>query len=225
MDGARGKVEAAPGGDHYLKSVKISEAVVRRLPVYLRFLKELLQRNVQTVSSQDLGQKLDLNPAQIRKDLAYFGEFGKKGIGYDVSYLIEKIRHILKLDQTIHVALVGAGNLGRALSNYNAYLKDNMKIVAIFDAMPSKIGESINNLTVQPMHEMLDTIRTLTVRIGIITVPAAEAQNVADQFVAAGVEAILNFAPATIKVPNEVRVHHADFTTELQSLAYYLDKE
>ncbi|PZE21911.1 redox-sensing transcriptional repressor Rex [Paenibacillus xerothermodurans] len=206
-----------------MKNMKISDAVVRRLPIYLRFLNELSKRNVHTVSSQDLGYKLDLNPAQIRKDLAYFGEFGKKGIGYDVDYLIEKIRQILKLDKVIPVALVGAGNLGRALCNYNAYLKDNMKIVAVFDSMAAKIGESINYLKVQPMNELKQTIQQLNVRIGIITVPAVEAQSVADQFVAGGVEAILNFAPIIIKVPNEVRIHHADFTTELQSLAYYLD--
>jgi len=206
-----------------MKTLKISEAVVRRLPIYLRFLNELNKKSVHTVSSQDLGQKLDLNPAQIRKDLAYFGEFGKKGIGYDVAYLIEKIRQILKLDKVIPVALVGAGNLGRALCNYNAYLKDNMKIVAVFDASETKVGESINYLKVKPMNELKETIQSLHVRIGIITVPAAEAQNVANQFVEAGVEAILNFAPMIIKVPNEIRVHHADFTTELQSLAYYLD--
>jgi redox-sensing transcriptional repressor len=206
-----------------LKTPKISEAVVRRLPIYLRHLNELAMKNVLTVSSQDLGQKLDLNPAQIRKDLAYFGEFGKKGIGYDVGYLIEKIRQILKLDRHIPVALVGAGNLGRALCNYNIYLREEMKIVAVFDASQSKQGETINNLTVQPMAELGETIRRLGVRIGIITVPASEAQNVANNFVAAGVEAVLNFAPVVIKVPNEVRVHHADFTAELQSLAYYLD--
>ncbi|UJF36153.1 redox-sensing transcriptional repressor Rex [Paenibacillus hexagrammi] len=206
-----------------MKSQKISEAVVRRLPIYLRFLNELAMKNIMTVSSQDLGHKLDLNPAQIRKDLAYFGEFGKKGIGYDVAYLIEKIRQILKLDRQLQVALVGAGNLGRALCNYNTYLRNDMKIVAVFDAMPQKTGETINNLTVQPMSEMKETLARLGVRIGIITVPAAEAQNVANQFVEAGIEAILNFAPVIIKVPGEVRVHHADFTTELQSLAYYLD--
>jgi redox-sensing transcriptional repressor len=207
-----------------MKTLKISEAVVRRLPVYLRYLNELSKKSVHTVSSQDLGQKLDLNPAQIRKDLAYFGEFGKKGIGYDVDYLIEKIRQILKLDKVIPVALVGAGNLGRALCNYNAYLKDNMKIVAVFDAHDSKIGESINNLKVKPMRDLKDAIMSLKVRIGIITVPAVEAQNVANQFVEGGVEAILNFAPIIIRVPNEIRVHHADFTTELQSLAYYLEE-
>lgn len=211
------------GGGVKLKTQKISEAVVRRLPIYLRYLNELAMKNVSTVSSQDLGQKLDLNPAQIRKDLAYFGEFGKKGIGYDIAYLIEKIRQILKLDRHIQVALVGAGNLGRALCNYNTYLRNDMKIVAVFDAMPSKAGESINNLIVQPMHEMKKVLSELGVRIGIITVPANEAQNVANQFVDCGIEAILNFAPVIIKVPPEVRVHHADFTTELQSLAYYLD--
>ncbi len=207
-----------------MKTEKISEAVVRRLPVYLRFLNELNMKNVQTVSSQDLGNKLDLNPAQIRKDLAYFGEFGKKGIGYDVNYLIEKIRQILKLNQDIAVALVGAGNLGRALCNYNVYLKDNMKITAIFDDSPDKVGTNINNLQVHPMKELVGIIREEAIRIGIITVPASEAQSVADEFVRGGVEAILNFAPVIIKVPMHIRVHNADFTTDLQSLAYYLDE-
>jgi redox-sensing transcriptional repressor len=206
-----------------MKTEKISDAVVRRLPLYLRYLNELRKRNVQMVSSQELGKILDLNPAQIRKDLAYFGEFGKKGIGYDVAYLVEKIRHILKLDRVVPVALVGAGNLGRALCNYNAYLKDNMKIVAVFDSSPEKIGNQINNLTVLPMHLLEETIRSNEIRIGIITVPAFAAQTVADQFVAAGVEAILNFAPIIVKVPPNVRLHHTDLTTELQSLAYYLE--
>ncbi|MEC0249528.1 redox-sensing transcriptional repressor Rex [Paenibacillus chitinolyticus] len=205
-----------------MKSLKISEAVVKRLPIYLRFLNELSKKNVLTVSSQDLGQKLNLNPAQIRKDLAYFGEFGKKGIGYDVTYLIEKIRQILKLDRQIPVALVGAGNLGRALCNYNIYLRDQMKITAIFDSSPDKIGQVINNMSVLPMERLADVIRDSSIRIGIITVPAPEAQNVANQFVKAGIEAILNFAPSILKVPEEIRVHHADFTAELQSLAYYL---
>ncbi|MCR8642245.1 redox-sensing transcriptional repressor Rex [Paenibacillus sp. N1-5-1-14] len=207
-----------------MKSVmKISDAVVRRLPIYLRFLSELAKNNVLTVSSHDLGQKLDLNPAQIRKDLAYFGEFGKKGIGYDVLFLIEKIRQILKLDRHIAVGLVGAGNLGRALCNYNAFLKDTMKIVAVFDASPDKVGSEINNLPVQPMEALDASVKEHEIRIGIITVPAHEAQNVANMFVAAGIEAILNFAPINIKVPSTIRVHNADFTTELQSLAYFLD--
>lgn len=206
-----------------MKPNKISEAVVRRLPIYLRFLNELSLSNVHTVSSQDLGEKLDLNPAQIRKDLAYFGEFGRKGVGYNVDYLIEKIRQILKLDKTLNVALVGTGNLGRALCNYNMYVKDNMKIVAVFDADPSKSGTSINQLTVQPMAELADTVRELDISVGIITVPASEAQNVADQFIASGVQGILNFAPVVLKASPGVRIHHADFTADLLSLAYYMD--
>lgn len=205
-----------------MKSEKISDAVVRRLPVYLRFLHELSHREVLTVSSQELGQKLDLNPAQIRKDLAYFGDFGRKGIGYDVSYLIEKIRQILNLDQQINVALVGAGNLGQALSNYNTYVKDNMRIIAVFDANPDKIGKKIKDITIQPIEELEQTVRDKHIQIGIITVPDVEAQRVADQLVAAGIGAILNFAPTIIKVPSDVRIHAADFTTDLISLAYYL---
>lgn len=208
-----------------MKQTKISEAVVRRLPVYLQVLNEMLNREVQTISSQDLGVKLDLNPAQIRKDLAYFGEFGRKGVGYDVVYLIEKIRQILKVDQTIKVALVGAGNLGHALCNYNKYSKDNMQITAVFDIHPNKIGTSINNLKVLPMSELAQIVAEQKIRIGIITVPAFEAQNVANQFVDAGVEGILNFAPAILRVPDEVRIQNADFTKELLSLAYYLVRE
>lgn len=206
-----------------MKTEKISDAVVRRLPVYLRFLNQLAMQEVLTVSSQELGQKLDLNPAQIRKDLAYFGDFGRKGIGYDVSYLIEKIRYILNLDEQVNVALVGAGNLGQALSNYNQYLKDNMKIVAIFDAFKAKIGSSINNIIVQPIEELTDTIQKNNVKIGIITVPGPEAQRVADELITAGIRAILNFAPVILKTPPHIRVHNADFTTDLLSLAYYLD--
>ncbi len=206
-----------------MKFPKISQAVVRRMPIYLRYLNELNQKNIITVSSRDLGGKLGLNPAQIRKDLAYFGEFGKKGIGYDVSYLIEKIKDILKLNQTTNVAIVGAGNLGRALCNYNVYLKDNMKITAIFDNFPEKVGEQINNLRVKSMEKLREEVKKEAIKVGIITVPANEAQHVAEQFVEAGVKAILNFAPIVIKVPSDIKVHHADFTTELQSLAYYLD--
>jgi redox-sensing transcriptional repressor len=206
-----------------MKQLKISDAVVRRLPIYLRFLNELSLAGTKTVSSQELGDKLDLNPAQIRKDLAYFGDFGKKGIGYDVQYLIDQIRHILKLDKKINVALVGAGNLGHALSNYNRYQNESIRIVAVFDQQAEKHGELINNLTIQPMDELSRLVDILDIRIAIITVPATDAQHVANQLVTAGIEAILNFAPVIIRVPEHVRVHNADFTTELHSLAYYLD--
>ncbi|RUS48213.1 redox-sensing transcriptional repressor Rex [Cohnella sp. AR92] len=206
-----------------MKAEKISEAVVRRLPVYLRYLIELNQTDVQTVSSQELGKKLDLNPAQIRKDLAYFGDFGRKGVGYNVSYLIEKIRQILQLDQPRNVALVGTGNLGRALCNYN--MKENVKIVAIFDSDPAKIGKAMNSLTIQPIEELGETVKEKDISIGIITVPASEAQRVADLFVAVGIRGILNFAPTVLRTPEGVRIHHTDFTADLLSLAYYMESE
>jgi len=206
-----------------MKQAKISDAVVKRLPLYLQVLNELKVREVKTVSSQELGHLLDFNPAQIRKDLAYFGDFGRKGIGYEVDYLIDKIRQILKIDQTIYVALIGAGNLGHALCNYNKYSKDNMQIVAVFDSYEGKVGTKINNLVVQPMDELADTIKKMNIRIGIITVPAHEAQTVANQLIEGGIEGILNFAPTILRAPDEVRVQHADFTKELLSLAYYLN--
>jgi redox-sensing transcriptional repressor len=205
------------------KSVKISEAVVRRLPIYLRYLSHLQQVGVTTVSSQQMGKTLDVNPAQIRKDLAAFGDFGKKGIGYDVNYLIEKIRQILKLDQEIRVALVGAGHLGHAISNYNAYLKDNMRIIAIFDADPDKVGKQIAGITIQPLEELKQTVKEKQIRLAIITVPASAAQAVADLLIDAGIEGILNFAPITIRTDKDVRIDYADVTSSLQSLAYYLN--
>lgn len=206
-----------------MKQTKISDAVVKRLPIYLQVLNELKNREIQTVSSQELGNRLDYNPAQIRKDLAYFGDFGRKGIGYEVDYLIDKIRQILKVDQNINVVLIGAGNLGHALCNYNKYSKDNMQIVAVLDAHESKIGTTINNLTVQSIDKLEEVVKQQQIRIGIISVPASSAQIVADQLVAAGIEAILNFAPSILRVPENVSIQHVDFTKELLSLAYYLN--
>ena len=210
-------------GRDTLKTPKISEAVVRRLPVYLRYLQHLVDMNIRTVSSYELGQKLDMNPAQIRKDLAYFGEFGRKGIGYEVSYLIEKIKGILKLDRNLNVALVGAGHLGIALSNYNRYTKEKMSIVAIFDADPKKIGLSVGNMPIRHIDELDRTVKEMDIRIGMITVPATAAQQVADRLVEAGVSGILNFAPVSLRVPPDVHVRSSDVTTELQALAYYID--
>ncbi|WP_432776995.1 redox-sensing transcriptional repressor Rex [Brevibacillus gelatini] len=204
------------------KHEKISEAVVRRLPIYLRYLSYLQQNEVTTVSSQQMGKNLDVNPAQIRKDLATFGDFGKKGIGYDVNYLVEKIRQILKLTEEVRVALVGAGHLGHAISNYNAYLKDNMRIAAIFDNDPAKLGKEVAGIPIQPMDELAKTIPEKQIKLAIITVPASAAQSVCDLLTQAGIKGILNFAPTTIRANKDVRIHYADVTSNLQSLAYYL---
>ncbi|GAA4708785.1 redox-sensing transcriptional repressor Rex [Brevibacillus fulvus] len=205
------------------KTEKISEAVIRRLPIYLRYLTHLQEMGITTVSSQQMGSTLDVNPAQIRKDLAAFGEFGKKGIGYDVQYLIGKIRHILNIDQELRIAVVGAGHLGHAISNYNDYLRDNMRIVAIFDTDPQKFGEEIAGLKIQPLAELKQTVKTRHIRLGIITVPDFAAQMVADELIDAGIEGILNFAPITLRTDKEVRIDYADLTSSLQSLAYYLN--
>jgi len=179
--------------------------------------------NIRTVSSYELGQKLDMNPAQIRKDLAYFGEFGRKGIGYEVSYLVEKIKQILKIDRHLNVALIGAGHLGIALSNYNRFSREKLSIVAVFDNAPDKIGTTFGNHTVRPLEELGPVIAEMDIRIGIITVPAAAAQGVAERLVDAGVRGILNFAPISLRVPETVQLRNADLTTELQALAYYIE--
>lgn len=208
-----------------LKTPKISEAVVRRLPVYLRYLEQLKERSIRTVSSLELGNQLDMNPAQIRKDLAYFGEFGRKGIGYEVLYLVDKIKQILKLDHELSVVLVGTGHLGIALSNYNNYKRDKLTIVALFDADPNKVNTEIGTLRIQPLHELKETVSRLQIKMGIITVPAHSAQEVADALVEAGIKAILNFAPIKLRVPPKVIVRTSDLTMELQALAYYMDPE
>jgi len=204
------------------KYERISEAVVRRLPIYLRYLTYLQQVNVNTVSSQQMGKHLNVNPAQIRKDLSAFGDFGKKGIGYDVNYLVDNIRQILKLNREIRVALVGAGHLGHAISNYNAYMKDNLRIAAIFDNDPAKLGKEIAGIRIQPLEELESTVKAQNIRLAIITVPASAAQSVCDTLIQAGIKGILNFAPTTIRAPKDVRIHYADVTSNLQSLAYYL---
>lgn len=208
-----------------MKQAKISEAIVKRLPIYLRYLIYMQQMQIHTVSSQQIGKVLDLNPAQIRKDLASFGEFGKKGIGYDVDYLVEKIRHILKLNREIPVVLVGAGHLGHAISNYNAFLKDNMRIAAIFDADPAKMGTTIAGITIQPLDELNETIVQKQIRLAIITVPSQAAQKVADQLITAGIEGILNFAPISIRTERDIKIYNADVTSSLQSLAFYLNEK
>jgi redox-sensing transcriptional repressor len=201
---------------------KIADAIVRRLPLYLQTLDELDKMNVPTVSSQVLGERLALNPAQIRKDLATFGEFGRKGVGYNVGYLIQKIHQILGLNHPINMVLVGAGNLGKALSNYSKYLQENMRIVAVFDVLEHRLGEIVNHFTVEPMTHLKQQVTDLDVRIGIITTPSTFAQYTADQLVHAGVKGILTFASPMLQVPEDVRVHYADFTQDLLSLAYYL---
>lgn len=202
----------------------IPDIVVGRLPLYLRALTFLIVEGRQITSSQELGDRLGISSAQIRKDLSHFGEFGKQGTGYDIQFLYDQLRQILKVDRMWEVVLVGAGNLGKAIADYGGFKGKGFVITAIFDTDPEKIGKpmGIDNLIVQPLEQLADTIRSRGIVVGIIATPASEAQAVARTMVDAGIKAILNYAPITITVPPHVRVQYIDPVVGLQRMTYYL---
>jgi redox-sensing transcriptional repressor len=202
----------------------IPDIVVGRLPVYLRALTFLMAEGRQVTSSQELGDRLGISSAQIRKDLSHFGEFGKQGTGYDIAYLYDQLRQILKVDRMWDVVLVGAGNLGKAIADYGGFAGKGFVIRAIFDSNQDKIGTQvgIDNLTVQDVRELGDIIRQREIKVGIIAAPAEEAQAVARTMADAGIKAILNYAPITIMVPAGVRVQYIDPAVGLQRMTYYL---
>ena len=207
---------------------KISDAVVRRLPLYLRVLDEAYQNgDVKLMSSQELGERAGVSPALVRKDLAWFGEFGKQGVGYEVGYLREELRKILNLHEEIRIGLVGFGSLGHALVRYNLERsredpRFNLHIVAIFDNDPAKIHQDFEGLHVYPFDDLVEVARRERLQMAIVTVPAQAAQQVVDRCVEAGIRAILNFAPAKLVVPPGVHLANADVSLEMQRLAYYL---
>ena len=201
---------------------EVPEVVVLRLPQYVRALADLLRRNVQVVSSQQLGAQLQMTPAQIRKDLSYFGRFGKQGRGYPVSYLLGELRQVLGLERTWNTCLIGIGRLGRAIISYPGFTPEGFNIVAAFDAAPSEVGQSIGPLVVQPFSDLDSTIRERDIRIGIVAVPANHAQEVIDQLVKCDVSAILNYAPISPQVPEGVHIRNIDPILSLQSMTFYL---
>jgi len=203
---------------------KISQATIKRLSVYLRFLETLKRSGIQKASSVDFEKKLGINSAQVRKDFSFFGDFGQKGVGYDVDSLFKEIQTILNLDQKIPVCLIGAGKLGTALCYFNMMQKDPMEIVSVFDNSPLKVGNKIEHLLIQPVEEMISVIQEKKIQVAIITVPGGYAQYTADRLISAGVKAILNFAPIPLKMPEGVQVQDVDFTADLHSLAYFLSK-
>ncbi len=196
--------------------------VVGRLPIYLRMLAFLEREGKTITSSQELADRLGLSSAQIRKDLSYFGEFGKQGTGYNVSYLQKQLRQILKIDRVWDVAVVGAGNLGRALANYEGFEPHGFRVVAVFDNSPQKIGTKVGGLTVQDVAELPRVMREKHLEIVMLAVPAEVAQKVANHLVELGIRAILNYAPITLNVPEPVQVYHIDPVVGLQSMTYYL---
>lgn len=202
-------------------SARIPQVSVKRLPVYLRALSGLAARRVEIVSSADLARLTGFSSEQIRKDLAYFGSFGTRGVGYHTDALLERIRRVLGLHRDIAVALVGAGHLGTALARYNQGQEHHVEIRAIFDADPAKIGQAIGGTAVLDVRDLGATVRAQGIRLAVVAVPAAQAQGVAAELCAAGVEAILNFAPVRLEVPPSVHVENIDLSQALQSLAFY----
>jgi len=197
---------------------------VRRLSVYTRCLLQLEEDGVKTVSSQELAERFNLNSAQVRKDLAYFGEFGVRGIGYYVAGLKNELQRILGLNRAWPVVLVGFGNLGSALFHYRGFGTQGFRIAAIVDDDPAKLGREVDGVPIIASRELAREARARGVHIAIVAVPAESAQIVADQLVAAGIKAILNFAPARIKVPRDVRLTNVDLSIELETLSFYLAK-
>ena len=201
----------------------IPDIVIGRLPVYLRALTRLADDSDRTTtSSHELGERLGISSAQIRKDLSHFGEFGKQGTGYHINYLIEQLQRILKLDREWPVALVGAGFLGHALASYDGFHHRGFRIGWIFDNDPEKVGQETGGITVQHVDEMEKVIVEEKVQVAILAVPADAAQELTDQLVEAGVRAILTYAPISLSVPDHVRVQYSDPVVQLQRMTYYL---
>ena len=205
---------------------QVSELTTSRLSVYLRCLTQLETAGVETISSQALAEQFHLNAAQIRKDLAYFGEFGVRGVGYYVKDLKLHLRQILGLDRKLRVAVLGAGNLGLALADYPGFRREGFEIVAMFDLSRDKIGHrSRAGVPIYDMRDLRKVARREQIRIAVIAVPAAAAQSVVNTVAAAGIKAILNFSPGAIKVPDGVKVKSMDLTVSLESLSFFLAQE
>jgi redox-sensing transcriptional repressor len=201
---------------------KIADSTVRRLSLYLRFLEEFEGRGIATVSSDSLAQRGGTTSAQVRKDLSFFGSFGKRGLGYDVHELATTLRQILGLGRRYRVALVGAGKIGSALAQYRGFKQRGFDIVAIFDADPAKVGKSWNGLPVQDVGALQGSLKKEPVDIAVLVTPAESAQGVSDVIVAAGIKAILNFAPIQLSVPEDVSVKNVNLALELETLSYAL---
>ena len=200
---------------------RIPEATVARLPVYYRALLEAAEHDVATISSERLAELAGVNAAKVRKDLSYLGSYGTRGVGYDVDYLLHEISRELGLTRDWPVAIVGIGNLGRALANYRGFGARGFRIVALVDADHDLVGKEVGDLTIEPISALARIVEDRKITIGMIATPAPVAQEVADQLVAAGVRSILNFAPAVLTVPTGVSMRKVDLAIELQILSFY----
>ena len=208
------------------KDIKIPEATIKRLSAYINCLERLDDKGYQVVSSELLGESCQVSPAQIRKDLSYFGEFGVRGVGYTTKTLTEQIKVILGLDRIWPTVLVGVGHLGHALLNFTFIREHGYRMVAAFDSDPDKIGSEVaEGLHIQSIEELVETSSREKAAIGIVTVPASSAQSTADLLVEGGVSGILNFAPFKVKVPEHVTLRNVSIVSELDNLAYLLSSK
>ena len=201
---------------------EVPEVVVLRLPLYMRALAQLRREGKDVVSSQQLGESLRMTPAQIRKDLSYFGRFGKQGRGYSVPLLLDELREILGLNRDWRTCLVGVGRLGRAIINYTGFAPEGFSIVAAFDSSDERVGDTVGGLSVRPMSDLPAAVSEMGISIGIVAVPAAQAQTVIDALVRNGIRGILNYAPIAAYVPPGVVARNIDPALSLQSMTFYL---
>lgn len=200
----------------------IPEIVIGRLPLYLRTLSQMAATGKEFTSSHELGSQLGISSAQIRKDLSHFGEFGKQGTGYNIDYLTSQLRRILHVEHVWDVALIGVGDLGRAIAHYDGFRHRGFQISALYDNDPEKIGTTVGNLVVQDTAVMEDDIRKRGIVIAMLSVPFAEAQNAVDTLVKAGIRSLLSYAPVSIQVPPSVQVEYIDPVLHLQKMTFFL---
>ncbi len=204
---------------------KVSESTIRRLSKYYRSLEYLIEKGIETVSSEQLAEMDSITSAQVRKDLSFFGTFGKRGLGYNTKMLMRQIGDILGLNRKWSVCIIGAGNIGRALVSYQEFKKQGFDVQLLFDSDPKKVGSKIGHLKVQHSDRLKEAVKEAGIEIGIIAVPAAAAQRVANELMEAGVSAILNFAPVSIKVPEGVMVKNENTAIEIEALSYFLTND
>jgi redox-sensing transcriptional repressor len=205
-----------------MNTEKVPDIIVSRLPVYLRALQRMADNGAGTTSSQELGEKVGISAAQIRKDLSQFGGFGKQGTGYDIPFLIGRLRQILNVDRSWDVVVVGMGELGRAIVRYQGFANRGFHVQMCFDNEQAKIGQKIGELTVRDIKDIVKDIKDAGIKIAMLCVPAAAAQEVTNQLLEAGVQGILNYAPVSLVVPAKVKVQYIDPAIGLQRITYYL---
>jgi redox-sensing transcriptional repressor len=205
-----------------MNTQEIPNIVVSRLPIYLRALQRMAEQGIKTTSSQELGERVGITAAQIRKDLSLFGEFGKQGTGYYIPFLVDELRHILHVDEFWDVVVVGMGDIGHAVTRYQGFSNCGFRIVMVFDSDPARIGQKVGDYIIQDVRGIGEAVKSAGVQIAMLAVPAAAAQTVTDLLVAAGVKGILNYAPISLTVPEDVRVQYIDPAIGLQRMTYYL---